>query len=55
MKQQVSFAVEHKHTEGPMQHALAVGFHFFHGPQGAVFWIYENHIFDHGLRLIGCE
>jgi hypothetical protein len=55
VQQQVSFAVEDKHTEGPVQDALTVGLHLFHGAKRAVFRIYENHIFDHGLGLIGCE
>ena len=55
VQQQVSFAVEDKHTEGPVQDALTVGLHLLHGAERAVFGIYENHIFDHGLGLIGCE
>ena len=30
-----------------MKHALAVSFHLFHGAQGTIFRIYENHIFNH--------
>ena len=50
MKQQFSFAVEHKDAERAMEHALAVGFHFLHGAQGAIFWVHEDNFFRHELH-----
>ena len=55
VKQQVSLAVEDKHTERPMKHALAVSFHLFHSAQGPIFRIYQNHIFDHGMFVFERE
>ena len=55
MKQQFTLAVEHKNAERSVQDTFAVGFHFLHGAQWVIFWIYEDDIFDHELRFLRFE
>ena len=55
VKQQISFAVEDKHTERPVKHTLTMSFHLCHGAQGTIFRVYQNHIFDYESVIFECE
>jgi hypothetical protein len=51
LKQHFTFLVENKDAESPVQQALPVGLHFFHGAYGTISFIYKYEIGENHMQV----